>query len=158
MGQFVDGLKFAGGSHSLMPKDFIKEVTDIAHKYDVYVSTGDWAEHLRGKGPSAFKEYIEVSTKIIIIFSIVYLSIKFNFFLCVTLQECKQLGFDTIELNVNSLAIPEETLLRFVRLIKSGGMKAKPQFALKINKSDIPIGGDRAFGAYIVPQCRTHGM
>lgn len=65
MGQFVDGLKFAGGSHSLMPKNFIKEVTDMAHKHDVYVSTGDWAEHLRGKGPSAFKEYVEVSTKII---------------------------------------------------------------------------------------------
>lgn len=131
MGQFVDGLKFAGGSHSLMPKNFIKEVTDMAHKHDVYVSTGDWAEHLRGKGPSAFKEYIE---------------------------ECKHLGFDTIELNVGSLGIPEETLLRFVRLIKSDGMKAKPQFTLKINKSDIPIGGDRAFGAYIVPQPQTYEM
>ena len=63
MGQFVDGLKFDGGSHSLMPTNFIKEVTDMAHKHDVYVSTGDWAEHLRGKGPSAFKEYVDVSTK-----------------------------------------------------------------------------------------------
>ena len=68
------------------------------------------------------------------------------------------MGFDTIELNVGSLGIPEETLLRFVRLIKGSGMKAKPQFALKFNKSDIPIGGDRAFGAYIVPQPQTHGM
>lgn len=60
MGQFVDGLKFSGGSHSLMPKSFIKEVIDMAHQHDVYVSTGDWAEHLHRKGPSAFKEYIEV--------------------------------------------------------------------------------------------------
>lgn len=60
MGQFVDGLKFAGGSHSLMPKSFIKEVTDVAHKHDIYVSTGDWAENLLRKGPSAFKEYVEV--------------------------------------------------------------------------------------------------
>lgn len=43
-----------------MPKAFIKEVTDMAHKHDVYVSTGDWAEHLLSKGPSAFKEYVEV--------------------------------------------------------------------------------------------------
>lgn len=68
------------------------------------------------------------------------------------------MGFDTIELNVGSLEVPEETLLRFVRLIKSGGLKAKPQFAVKFNKSDIPVGGDRAFGAYIVPRPRSSGM
>lgn len=128
MGHFVDGLKFSGGSHSLMPKAYIKEVTNMAHKHNVYVSTGDWAEHLLHKGPSAFKEYIE---------------------------ECKQLGFDTIELNVGSLGVPEETLLRFIRLIKSGGLKAKPQFAVKFNKSDIPMKGDRAFGAYVVPVPRS---
>ncbi|CAL5409686.1 unnamed protein product [Camellia sinensis] len=128
MGHFVDGLKFSGGSHSLMPKAYIKEVTNMAHKHNVYVSTGDWAEHLLHKGPSAFKEYIE---------------------------ECKQLGFDTIELNVGSLRVPEETLLRFIRLIKSGGLKAKPQFAVKFNKSDIPMKGDRAFGAYVVPVPRS---
>lgn len=60
MGQFVDGLKFAGGSHSLMPKSYVKEVTNLAHKHNVYVSTGDWAEHLQRRGPSAFKDYIEV--------------------------------------------------------------------------------------------------
>eukprot|EP00262_Sarcandra_glabra_P010505 TRINITY_DN25797_c0_g1_i1.p1 TRINITY_DN25797_c0_g1~~TRINITY_DN25797_c0_g1_i1.p1 ORF type:complete len:287 (+),score=50.88 TRINITY_DN25797_c0_g1_i1:132-992(+) len=127
MGPFVDGLKFSGGSHSLMPKSFIKEITDMAHRHDVYVSTGDWAEHLLHKGPTAFKDYVE---------------------------ECKSLGFDTIELNVGSLKIPEETLLRFVRLIKSGGLKAKPQFAVKFDTSDIPVAGDRAFGAYIaaIPQ------
>ncbi|KAK6917391.1 (2R)-phospho-3-sulfolactate synthase, ComA [Dillenia turbinata] len=128
MGQFVDGLKFSGGSHSLMPKSFIKEVTDMAHKHSIYVSTGDWAEHLLRKGPSSFKEYVE---------------------------ECRNLGFDTIELNVGTLGVPEETLLRFVRLIKSGGLKAKPQFAVKFDKSDLPLGGDRAFGAYIAPVPRT---
>ena len=60
MGQFVDGLKFSGGSHSLMSKDFIKEVTNMAHQHDIYVSTGDWAEHLLRRGPSAFREYVEV--------------------------------------------------------------------------------------------------
>ncbi|GKV19221.1 hypothetical protein SLEP1_g29509 [Rubroshorea leprosula] len=124
MGQFVDGLKFYGGSHSLMPKSFIKEVIDTAHQHDVYVSTGGWGEHLLRKGPSAFKEYVE---------------------------ECKQMGFDTIELDATSLGIPEETLLRYVRLIKSGGLRAKPLFMVKFNKSDIPLGGDRAFGAYVPP-------
>ncbi|MBA0598911.1 hypothetical protein Gorai_005153, partial [Gossypium raimondii] len=128
MGQFVDGLKFSGGSHSLMPKSFLKQVIDMAHQHNVYVSTGDWAEHLIRKGPSAFKDYVE---------------------------ECKQMGFDTIELNVTSLEVPEDTLLRYVRLIKGGGLKAKPQFDVKFNKSDIPIGGDRAFGAYVPPPPRS---
>lgn len=128
MGEFVDGLKFTGGSHSLLPKTYIREVTDMAHKHNVYVTTGDWAEHMLRKGPSAFKEYLE---------------------------ECKQLGFDTIELNVGSIGFPEETLLRYVRLIKNGGLRAKPQFAVKINKSDIPVNRDRAFGSYVVPAPRS---
>ena len=66
------------------------------------------------------------------------------------------MGFDTIELNVDSLEVPEETLLRYVRLIKNGGLRAKPQFAVKFNKSDIPA-GDRAFGAYILPRPRSSG-
>ncbi|PIN14256.1 Phosphosulfolactate synthase [Handroanthus impetiginosus] len=130
MGQFVDGLKFAGGSHSLIPKNYIKEVTNIAHKHNVYVSTGDWAEYLQRKGPSAFKDYIE---------------------------ECKQLGFDTIEIDAGSLGIPEEVLLRYVRLVKSGGLRAKPMFAVKFNKADLPMKGDRAFGSYVVPTPRTSG-
>lgn len=44
----------------MMPKSFIKDVTDMAHQHNVYVSTGDWAEYLLRKGPSGFKEYIEV--------------------------------------------------------------------------------------------------
>lgn len=44
----------------MLPKGFVKEVISMAHKHNVYVSTGDWAEHLLRKGPSAFGEYIEV--------------------------------------------------------------------------------------------------
>ena len=60
IGPFVDGLKFSGGSHSLMGKELIREITDLAHKNDMYVSTGDWAEHLLRQGPSSFKQYVEV--------------------------------------------------------------------------------------------------
>lgn len=68
------------------------------------------------------------------------------------------MGFDTIELNVGSLGVPEETLLRFVRLIKSGGLKAKPMLSVKFKESDLPVGGNRAFGAYIVPRPPSSGM
>lgn len=67
------------------------------------------------------------------------------------------MGFDTIELNVGTLKIPEEALLRFVRLIKSGGLKAKPIFTVKVDSSDVPVGSHRAFGAYIAPVPQNSG-
>lgn len=129
MGQFVDGLKLSGGSHNLMSQSYIKKVTDMARRYDVYVSTGDWGEHLLHNGPSAVKEYIE---------------------------ECKRLGFDIVELSAGSLQIPEEILLRYVHMIKSGGLKVKPQFALKFDKADLPASENRAFGAYVAPRPRSY--
>lgn len=67
------------------------------------------------------------------------------------------MGFDTIELNAGSLGIPEETFLKFVRLVKSAGLKARPHFQVKFNASDIPKGGNRAYGAYIPPEPRSSG-
>ncbi|CAH9111981.1 unnamed protein product [Cuscuta europaea] len=128
MGEFVDGLKFSGGSFSMMPKTYIREISDLAHKHNVYVSSGDYIEKFLRKGPSYFKEYLE---------------------------ECTQLGFDTIELDMTSLDLPEEAILRYVRLIKSGGLRVKPQFSFKFNKSDIPLSDNRAFGAYVVPKPRS---
>jgi phosphosulfolactate synthase (CoM biosynthesis protein A) len=75
----------------------------------------------------------------------------------VPFQECKALGFDTIELNAGSLKLPEEALLRLVRLIKTSGLQAKPLFSVKFDSSDIPPSGDRAFGAYIVPVKQNSG-
>ncbi|EPS63508.1 hypothetical protein M569_11276, partial [Genlisea aurea] len=125
IGDFVDGLKLTGGSNSSsMSKTYIKEVIDIAHNYGVYVSTGDWAKHLHRGGHYAFKQHIE---------------------------ECKELGFDAIEIDVGSQGLPEEILLRYVRLIKNAGLRANPRFSTKFNSADIPANSDRAFGAYVVP-------
>ncbi|KAJ0020535.1 hypothetical protein Pint_30883 [Pistacia integerrima] len=70
------------------------------------------AKHLFRSGLSAFKQYVE---------------------------DYKLVGLDTIELNVGSLEVLEETLMRYVRLIKSAGLKVKPQFAVKLNKSTFPL-------------------
>lgn len=39
MDHHVDGLKFAGGSFSLFPEDKLKELINLAHEYNFYVST-----------------------------------------------------------------------------------------------------------------------
>jgi len=53
MGDYVDGLKFAGGSFALMPRNEVKKLIDLAHKHDVYVSTGGWIERVLTHGSEA---------------------------------------------------------------------------------------------------------
>src|SRR5579884_2491680 len=55
---YVDGLKFAGGSFALMPRDKVKEMIELAHRYGVYVSTGGWIEHVLRYGPQAVDKYL----------------------------------------------------------------------------------------------------
>src|SRR5688572_5280205 len=71
MGTYIDVLKFAGGSFSLMPRKSVKELLDLCHRYDVMVSTGGFIEHVLTQGPEAVNGYIE---------------------------ECRELGFDIIEI------------------------------------------------------------
>lgn len=62
-----------------------------------------------------------------------------------------------MEIDAGSLGVQEEILLRYVRLVKTGGLRAKPLFAVKFNKSDIPMSGNRAYGSYVVPAPRSSG-
>src|SRR2546429_3650168 len=40
MGYYVDSLKFAGGSFTLMPAHVIREIVDLCHKHEGLVSIG----------------------------------------------------------------------------------------------------------------------
>lgn len=110
MGHYVDGLKFAGGSFSLMPRDVVKRINDQAHEHGVYVSTGGWAEYVLTKGRGYFKQYV---------------------------QECKDLGFDIIELSTGFISIPEQDLLHLIKTVKGAGLKAKPELGIQFG-----AGGD----------------
>lgn len=37
MGECVDGVKCAGGSFALMPRQRVQELNDLAHRYNAYV-------------------------------------------------------------------------------------------------------------------------
>src|SRR5262245_18723029 len=41
---YVDALKFAGGSFSLMPRQRVKELIDLCHAHQVLLSTGGFIE------------------------------------------------------------------------------------------------------------------
>lgn len=112
MGHHVDGLKFAGGSFSLMPEKSVTELVDIAHQHDVYVSTGGFMEHVL-----MHPDVINVVDRY--------------------LQKCKDIGFDVVELSSGFLSFPADDWLRLVERVHSYGLKAKPELGIQFG-----AGGD----------------
>jgi phosphosulfolactate synthase (CoM biosynthesis protein A) len=113
MGTHVDGLKFAGGSFSLMPEDVLREIIGLAHSYDVYVSTGGWMEHILASSSDVGTAVDKYITK------------------------CKDLGFDVIEVSTGFLSLPGDDWLRVVDRIHEAGLKAKPELGIQFG-----AGGD----------------
>ena len=104
MGAYVDILKFAGGSFSLMPKKAVKDIIDLCHTYDVKVDTGGFMEYVVTQGPDAVAKYI---------------------------QECKDLGFDIIEVSSGFITIPTDDWLRLIEKVRKAGLKVKPEIGIQ---------------------------
>ncbi|TVM00974.1 MAG: phosphosulfolactate synthase [Candidatus Brocadia sp. WS118] len=104
MGAYVDTLKFAGGSFSLMPRQVVKELIDICHAHNVRVSTGGFIEYVLTQGADAVNRYI---------------------------HECKELGFDIIEISSGFITIPTEDLVRLVEKVQKAGLIAKPEVGIQ---------------------------
>lgn len=56
----IDGMKFAGGAFAVHTKPALKDLIDIAHQHDVYVSTGGWIEHVLRQGKPAVRQYLKL--------------------------------------------------------------------------------------------------
>ncbi len=104
MGTYVDSLKFAAGSFTLMPRQALKEIIELAHRHDVLVSTGGFMEYVLTQGPQAVDAYI---------------------------QECRDVGFDIIEISCGFVTIPTDDWLRLVRRVQRAGLKAKPEIGIQ---------------------------
>jgi phosphosulfolactate synthase (CoM biosynthesis protein A) len=104
MDAYLDSLKFAGGSFSLMPRKIIAEITDLCHNHDVLVSTGGFIEYVLTQGHDMVDRYI---------------------------QECKDLGFDIIEISAGFITISTEDVLRLIDRVQSAGLKAKPEVGIQ---------------------------
>lgn len=104
MGVYVDALKFAGGSFSLMPRQAVKELIDLCHSHDVLVSTGGFIEYVLTQGAEAVDRYV---------------------------QECKSLGFDILEISSGFITIPTDDWLRLVEKVQKTGLKAKPEVGIQ---------------------------
>ncbi|PYI80381.1 MAG: phosphosulfolactate synthase [Verrucomicrobia bacterium] len=104
MGGYVDALKFAGGSFSLMPRKALKELLDLCHAHDVMVSTGGFIEHVLTLGSKAVDQYVE---------------------------ECKRIGFDIVEISSGFITVPQDDLVRLTEKVQRAGLKAKPEVGIQ---------------------------
>ncbi|QAA81075.1 phosphosulfolactate synthase [Aequorivita sp. H23M31] len=115
-GNYVDSIKFAGGSFTFMNPEKIKATNKLAHDYGVLSSTGGFMEYVLTKGKDAVKRYI---------------------------QECKELGFDIIEISTGLISIPTDDWLRVIEEVQKAGLKAKPEIGVQFG-----AGGDGTIAEY----------
>jgi phosphosulfolactate synthase (CoM biosynthesis protein A) len=104
MGNYVDSLKFAGGSFTLMADQIVREIVDVCHKHDVLVSTGGFIERVLAHGGESVRRYV---------------------------TECKELGFDIVEISAGFVSIPTDDWLRLIELVRKAGLKAKPEVGIQ---------------------------
>ena len=104
MGEYVDSLKFAGGSFALMPRRAVKDLLDLCHSHDMLVSTGGFIEYVLTQGAETVTRYID---------------------------ECKDLGFDIVEISSGFITIPADDLLRLVEKVQKAGLKPKPEVGIQ---------------------------
>jgi len=104
MGEYVDILKFAGGSFSLMPRKAVKDIIDLCHRFDVKVDTGGFIEHVLTLGSGAVDRYIE---------------------------ECRRLEFDIVEISSGFLSVPADDLVRLTGKVQKAGLKVKAEVGIQ---------------------------
>jgi phosphosulfolactate synthase (CoM biosynthesis protein A) len=104
MGAYVDTLKYAGGSFALMPRQVVRAFNDLCHEHDVAVSTGGFLETVLGRRGDAVVRYLE---------------------------ECRELGFDVVEVSSGFITLPADDLVRLTEAVRKAGLKAKPEVGIQ---------------------------
>ncbi len=104
MGDWIDSFKFAGGSFTLLPRRELSALIENCHAHHVLVSTGGFVEYVLSRGAAAVERYI---------------------------SECRDLGFDIIEVSCGFITLPPDDWLRLIEHVQRAGMKAKPEVGIQ---------------------------
>jgi phosphosulfolactate synthase (CoM biosynthesis protein A) len=126
MGDYIDGLKFGGGSFVLYPRAVLRELIELCHAHGVYVSTGGFVEAVLVQGPEAVRRY---------------------------LGECRELGFDVVEVSSGFISVPPDDLVRLVGEVEKVGLKAKPEVGVQFG-----AGGASSVGELKAEGIRDPGL
>src|SRR5262249_768767 len=104
VGLAVDLLKFAAGSFLLFPRRTLREMMNLCHPHQVKVSTGGFLEFVLPQGPGGVRQ---------------------------TLEECKELGFDVVEVSSGFLTLPADDLVRLAEQVHDAGLEVKPEVGIQ---------------------------
>lgn len=108
-GRYIDNYKYVAASMRLMPRRVVREINDLCHSHNVNVSAGGSFEFVITRGAKAIDRY---------------------------LGECKDLGFDIIEISTGHVKLSSEDQVRLTKKVISMGLKSKPE---------VNIGGGTGF-------------
>jgi phosphosulfolactate synthase (CoM biosynthesis protein A) len=104
MGAYVDTLKYAGGSFALMPRAAVRDLNELCHEHDVCVSTGGFLEYVLAQRGDAVARY---------------------------LVECRELGFDIVEISSGFVSLPADDLVRLTKTVREAGLTPKPEVGIQ---------------------------
>jgi len=104
MGTWVDTLKYAGGSFALMPRETVRALNELCHEHDVEVSSGGFLEYVLAQRGDAVERYLE---------------------------ECRELGFDIVEISSGFVTLPAADLIALTRTVREAGLKPKPEVGIQ---------------------------
>ena len=103
-GGYVDILKFAGGSFTLMPGEALADIIHLCHPHDVKVSTGGFIEYVLTQGEPAVDH---------------------------CLKACKAVGFDIVEISTGFVTLRVEDIVRLTRRVQEEGLLARPEVGIQ---------------------------
>jgi phosphosulfolactate synthase (CoM biosynthesis protein A) len=104
MAAYIDILKFGGGSFLLYPRGVLGEIIDLCHAHQVQVSTGGFLEFVLTQGPDAVRR---------------------------SLGECKELGFDLVEVSSGFVTLPADDLVALAGQVQAAGLEVKPEVGIQ---------------------------
>lgn len=103
-GEYVDTLKFAGGSFTLMPPAALERLVGVCHAHDVRVSTGGFVEYVLTQGEDQVQRYLE---------------------------RCREVGFDMVEISTGFVTLPVDDIVELTGAVQRAGMLAKPEIGIQ---------------------------
>jgi phosphosulfolactate synthase (CoM biosynthesis protein A) len=104
MAVYVDTLKYAGGSFALMPREVVRSLNDLCREHEVAVSTGGFLEYVLTQRGDTIARYLE---------------------------ECRELGFDIVEISTGFVTLPTDDLVRLTKAVAEAGLKPKPEVGIQ---------------------------
>jgi phosphosulfolactate synthase (CoM biosynthesis protein A) len=87
-----------------MPRASVRALNDLCHAHDVEVSTGGFLEYVLVQRGDAVDRYLE---------------------------ECRDLGFDLVEISSGFVTLPLDDLVGLTRAVREAGLKPKPEVGIQ---------------------------